>query len=121
MAIPSTRIPSPVYRKPKSEKTTFAELTTQLEDAGTKAADQLNGLPFANGTVVKGISFTFGADTTVQHGLGRAWSGYWFVRKYSAGSGVPEANDNGYFGDTRDSSYISLHAAGTFIGDIFIY
>lgn len=116
------RIPQVVYRNAK-EKTTFAELTTQNEDAGTKSSKQLNEMPFSQGVWIRNLTATFGSNTIVQHGLQRQWQGYIITRIHGwvPASGTPALQDNGYFGDARDNSIISLGPFANFTFDIWIF
>lgn len=104
------------------QKEHTGDRATQLVQRQTqKVANVVNALPFSGGVVVKGQQFTTGGVLTVQHNLGRRWTGYFLVRVYTWASGSPAVWDGGYLGDDRDKAQIGLTPFGTFTADVYIY
>lgn len=49
----------------------------QVQQASAAAASQATANPIGNSNLIRGVTFTAGNITTVQHGLGQAYAGAW--------------------------------------------
>lgn len=58
-----------------------------LQDYVAQAMRVMKAVPFLDGNLVQGLTFTGGATTLVQHGLGRAWRGVIMMLPQGAAGG----------------------------------
>lgn len=93
--------------------------TNQLQKNVSKALNGIKSLPFGDGNLIVGQTFTNGATAVVKHGLGVACAGFLIMNPRALTAGVPLATNTTAAANLVTT--LSLLAAGTFTADVWCY